>query len=171
MVRMGAARDHQMMAPVVHAARHDPDEAQTRQLGQVRGWSLDRHGRPTLDLCRSKLPATDVVHRGGVGEHHGPAIVATMICSFIQAMTEFSGVIFLVTAPYNLATACVVGRVEHGEYLLAIAHCTLMIAFMLMVIWAVRLVVGEQNLICRAARPAGPSASMARRSHLTSATC
>ncbi len=55
---------------MVHAARHDPDEPQTLQLGEVRDWSLHRHDRPNLDLCRSKLPAADVVHCGGVGERH-----------------------------------------------------------------------------------------------------
>ncbi|ODT14461.1 MAG: hypothetical protein ABS35_34685 [Kaistia sp. SCN 65-12] len=86
-----------------------------------------------------------------------PAIVATLIYSFIQAMTAVSAVIFLVTARYNLATAYVVGRVEAGEYSLAIAYCALMIAFMLMVIWAVRLIVGEQNLGRRLAEPQATS--------------
>lgn len=75
-----------------------------------------------------------------------PAIVATLVFSFVHAMTAVSAVIFLVTAQYNMATAYIVGRVEAGEYALAIAYSTLLIVFMLMVIGLIKVGVGERKL-------------------------
>ena len=43
-------------------------------------------------------------------------------------MTAVSAVIFLATAKYNLATVYIIGRVEAGEYALAIAYSTVLIA-------------------------------------------
>ncbi len=75
-----------------------------------------------------------------------PAIVATLVFSFTHAMTAVSAVIFLVTAKYNLATVYIVGRVEAGEYALAIAYASVLIVFMLAVILAVQYTVGEARL-------------------------
>jgi iron(III) transport system permease protein len=75
-----------------------------------------------------------------------PAIVATLVFSFVHAMTAVSAVIFLVSAQYNMATAYIVGRVEVGEYALAIAYSTLLILFMLLVIVLIKWGVGERNL-------------------------
>ena len=75
-----------------------------------------------------------------------PAITATLVFSFVQAMTAVSAVIFLVTAKYNMATAYIAGRVEAGEYALAIAYCTFLIAFMLLVIVLIQGLVGERQL-------------------------
>ena len=41
-----------------------------------------------------------------------PAIVASLVYSFVRAMTAVSAIIFLVSAQYNMATAYIVGRVE-----------------------------------------------------------
>jgi iron(III) transport system permease protein len=75
-----------------------------------------------------------------------PAIVATLVFSFVHAMTAVSAVIFLVTARHNMATAYIAGRVEAGEYALAIAYSALLIVFMLVVIILIRLAVGERRL-------------------------
>ena len=75
-----------------------------------------------------------------------PAIVATLVFSFVHAMTAVSAVIFLVSAQYNMATAYIVGRVEVGEYALAIAYSTLLIIFMLLVIGVIKVGVGERKL-------------------------
>ena len=75
-----------------------------------------------------------------------PAIVATLVFSFVHAMTAVSAVIFLVTAKYNMATAYIVGRVEAGEYALAIAYSTLLIVFMLLAIGLIKVGVGERKL-------------------------
>jgi iron(III) transport system permease protein len=61
-------------------------------------------------------------------------------------MTAVSAVIFLVTAKYNLATVYIIGRVEAGEYPLAIAYSTVLIAFMLAVLLVVQKTVGEARL-------------------------
>jgi iron(III) transport system permease protein len=49
-----------------------------------------------------------------------------------------------------MATAYIVGRVEAGEYALAIAYSTLLIVFMLLAIGLIKLVVGERQLGRRA---------------------
>ncbi len=75
-----------------------------------------------------------------------PAIVATLVFSFVHAMTAVSAIIFLVTAKTNMATAYIVNRVEAGEYPLAIAYSALLIVFMLAVILLVQTIVGERKL-------------------------
>jgi iron(III) transport system permease protein len=75
-----------------------------------------------------------------------PAIVASLVYSFVRAMTAVSAVIFLVTAEYNMATTYIVGRVEAGEFGLAIAYSTVLIIVMLFAILAIQLAVGERRL-------------------------
>jgi len=75
-----------------------------------------------------------------------PAILATLVFSFTHAMTAVSAVIFLATAKYNLATVYIIGRVEAGEYPLAIAYSTVLIIFMLTVLLIVQKTVGEARL-------------------------
>ncbi len=83
-----------------------------------------------------------------------PAIVAALVYSFVRAMTAVSAVIFLVTAEYNMATTYIVGRVEAGEFGLAIAYSTVLILVMLVAILGIQAAVGERRLGRRAA-PAG----------------
>ncbi len=80
-----------------------------------------------------------------------PAIVATLIFSFTHAMTAVSAVIFLATAKYNLATVYIIGRVEAGEYPLAIAYSTVLIVFMLTVLLLVQRFTGSVKIGRRAA--------------------
>jgi iron(III) transport system permease protein len=75
-----------------------------------------------------------------------PAIVATLIFSFTHAMTAVSAVIFLATAKYNLATVYIIGRVEAGEYPLAIAYSTVLIVFMSLVLLAVSKFTGSVRI-------------------------
>jgi iron(III) transport system permease protein len=75
-----------------------------------------------------------------------PAIVASLVYSFVRAMTAVSAVIFLVTAEYNMATAYIVGRVEAGEFGIAIAYSCVLIAIMLAVIVLIQVGVGERKL-------------------------
>ncbi|MDH4062085.1 MAG: iron ABC transporter permease [Aquincola sp.] len=75
-----------------------------------------------------------------------PAIVATLVFSFTHAMTAVSAVIFLATAKYNLATVYIIGRVEAGEYPLAIAYSTVLIVFMLTVLLLVQWLTGSVKL-------------------------
>jgi len=79
-----------------------------------------------------------------------PAILATLVFSFTHAMTAVSAVIFLATAKYNLATVYIIGRVEAGEYPLAIAYSSVLICFMLAVLLLVQKAVGEARLGRRA---------------------
>jgi iron(III) transport system permease protein len=75
-----------------------------------------------------------------------PALVAALVYSFVRAMTAVSAVIFLVSARYNLATAYIVGRVEAGEFGLAIAYSSVLIVVMLLAILLIQLLVGERRL-------------------------
>ncbi|WP_342362038.1 iron ABC transporter permease [Terrarubrum flagellatum] len=75
-----------------------------------------------------------------------PAIIASLVYSFVRAMTAVSAVIFLVSAEYNLATSYIVGRVEAGEFGLAIAYSSALIVIMIMAIGLIQLVVGERRL-------------------------
>ncbi|HEU6440882.1 MAG TPA: iron ABC transporter permease [Microvirga sp.] len=82
-----------------------------------------------------------------------PAIVASLVYSFVRAMTAVSAVIFLVTAEYDMATTYIVGRVEAGEFGLAIAYSTVLILVMLVAIVAIQVAVGERRLGRRSASP------------------
>ncbi len=75
-----------------------------------------------------------------------PAIVATLVFSFTHAMTAVSAVIFLATAKYNLATVYIIGRVEAGEYSLAIAYSMVLMVFMLVVLLLVQRFAGVATL-------------------------
>jgi iron(III) transport system permease protein len=66
-------------------------------------------------------------------------------------MTAVSAVIFLVTAEWNMATTYIVGRVEAGEFGLAIAYSSALIVFMLAVLLLIEIAVGERKLGRRAA--------------------
>ncbi len=92
-----------------------------------------------------------------------PAIIATLVFSFVHAMTAVSAIIFLVTARYNMATAYIVNRVEAGEYPLAIAYSSFLIIFMLAVVIGIQLAVGERKL----GRRGAPSAATAAPSPVT----
>ena len=74
------------------------------------------------------------------------AIVATLVFSFVHAMTAVSAIVFLVTPRYNMATAYIVNRVDAGEYPLAIAYSSFLIVFMLAVVIAIQYLVGERKL-------------------------
>jgi iron(III) transport system permease protein len=75
-----------------------------------------------------------------------PAIVATLVFSFVHAMTAVSAIIFLTSARYNMATAYIVNRVEAGEYALAIAYSTVLIVVMALAIAFIQLIVGKRQL-------------------------
>jgi iron(III) transport system permease protein len=75
-----------------------------------------------------------------------PAMVASLVYSFVRAMTAVSAIIFLVSAEYNMATAYIVGRVEAGEFGLAIAYSSVLIVVMLFAILLIQVLVGERKL-------------------------
>ncbi len=76
----------------------------------------------------------------------GPAILAALIYSFVRAITSVSAVIFLVSAEHNMATSFIVGRVENGEFGIAIAYSTVLIFTMLGAILLLQLLVGKRKL-------------------------
>lgn len=76
----------------------------------------------------------------------GPAILAALTYSFVRAITSVSAVIFLVSAKHNMATSFIVGRVENGEFGLAIAYSAVLIITMLVAILILQLLVGNRRL-------------------------
>jgi len=80
-----------------------------------------------------------------------PALVAALIYSFVRSITSVSAVIFLVSAEYNLSTAYIVGRVEAGEFGLAIAYSSVLIVVMAAGIALIQFGVGERKLGRRSA--------------------
>lgn len=82
-----------------------------------------------------------------------PAILATLVYSFVRAMTAVSAVIFLVSARYNMATTYIVGRVEAGEFGIAIAYASVLIVVMLVAILGFDRLVGKRKLGRREAPP------------------
>lgn len=90
-----------------------------------------------------------------------PAIVASLIYSFVRAMTAVSAVIFLVSAEYNMATAYIVGRAEAGELGVAIAYSAVLILVMAVAISSIQLLVGERQLGRRGAAPVGAAIQVA----------
>jgi iron(III) transport system permease protein len=84
-----------------------------------------------------------------------PAIVASLVFSFVRAMTAISAVIFLVSANYDMATSYIVGRVENGDYGLAIAYCSVLIVLMVAVVLLIQALVGRRRLGRRAPAPIG----------------
>ncbi len=88
-----------------------------------------------------------------------PAIVAALVFSFVRAVTAISAVIFLVSARYDMATSYIIGRVENGDYGLAIAYSSVLIVVMVVVILGVQVAVGERKLGRRGTiKPAGAPA-------------
>ncbi len=79
-----------------------------------------------------------------------PAIVATLVYSFVRAITAVSAVIFLVSANYDMATSYIIGRVENNDYGLAIAYASALIVVMLAAIVLFRGLVGDIQIGRRA---------------------
>ncbi|EFO31138.1 ferric transport system permease protein FbpB [Roseibium sp. TrichSKD4] len=76
----------------------------------------------------------------------GPAILAALTYSFVRAITSVSAVIFLVSAKHNMATSFIVGRVENGEFGLAIAYSAVLIVTMLTAILLLQAAIGTRKL-------------------------
>lgn len=100
-----------------------------------------------LDECALTLGATSAqTIRRVIMPLLRPAIVAALVYSFVRAITSVSAVIFLVSARHDMATSYIVGRVEIGEFGLAIAYSSVLILLMGLVILLIQLVVGERRI-------------------------
>lgn len=104
---------------------------------------LDR----SLDEASSMLRAgTTTTLRRVVLPLLKPALVASLVYSFVRSMTTVSAVIFLVTAENELATTFIIGRVGNGDYGVALAYCTVLIVLMSAATAAIQWLVGERRL-------------------------
>lgn len=75
-----------------------------------------------------------------------PAIFTALVYSFVRAITTVSAVIFLVSAEHELATVYIINRAINGDYGLAIAYCTVLVAVMMTAVGCIHLLVGERRL-------------------------
>jgi iron(III) transport system permease protein len=75
-----------------------------------------------------------------------PAVITSLVYSFVRAMTTVSAVIFLVSAQYEMATVFIINRVINGDYGLAIAYCAVLILLMMAAIGLINLLVGRRRL-------------------------
>jgi iron(III) transport system permease protein len=75
-----------------------------------------------------------------------PAIFSAITYGFVRAITSLSAVIFLVSADYDMATSYIIGRVENGDYGIAIAYSSVLIVVMLSVILLLQILVGKRKL-------------------------
>ncbi len=75
-----------------------------------------------------------------------PAILSTLVYSFVRAMTTVSAIIFLVTPETRVATSYILNRVEDGEYGIAIAYGSVLIFVMLAIILIFDALVGEARV-------------------------
>ncbi|GAK87510.1 iron(III)-transport system permease protein SfuB [Vibrio ponticus] len=75
-----------------------------------------------------------------------PAILSTLVFSFVRAMTTVSAIIFLVTPETRVATSYILNRVEDGEYGIAIAYGSILIVVMLAIILFFDFLVGEARV-------------------------
>ena len=82
-----------------------------------------------------------------------PALVAALVYSFVRSMTTISAVVFLVTAETELATTYIIGRVCNGDYGVALAYCTVLIALMSLAVALIQWSVGERTIGRRALVP------------------
>ena len=82
-----------------------------------------------------------------------PALVAALVYSFVRSMTTVSAVVFLVTAENELATTYIIGRVGNGDYGVALAYCTVLIALMSIAVALIQWLVGERTIGRRALAP------------------
>ena len=75
-----------------------------------------------------------------------PAIIASLIFSFVRAVTAISAVIFLVSANYDLAVSYILGRLENNDYGLAIVYSSALIVCMLIVITLIQYLIGGSKI-------------------------
>jgi len=74
-----------------------------------------------------------------------PALLAALVYSFVTAMTAVSAVVFLVSARYDMATTYILGRVENGDYGIAIAYCAVLVVVMALAVVLLQLAVGDRR--------------------------
>ena len=102
---------------------------------------------PHLDEASSTLNASSSqTFRNVILPLLKPAITASLVFSFVRAMTAISAVIFLVSANYDLAVSYILGRLENNDYGLAIVYSSALIVVMLFTITLMQLIIGKRKL-------------------------
>jgi len=123
-------------------------------VGVRAGSAALRQIDPSLDEASTMLRAgTATTLRRVVLPLLRPALVAALVYSFVRSMTTVSAVVFLVTAETELATTYIIGRVGNGDYGVALAYCTVLIALMSLAVALIRWLVGERTIARRAFVP------------------
>jgi iron(III) transport system permease protein len=87
----------------------------------------------------------------------GPAVVGALVYSFVRGMTTVSAIVFLASGGYEMATVYIINRVINGDYGVAIAYGSVLIALMAVVIGLIERLIGKRRL-GRRVHAAPPSA-------------
>jgi iron(III) transport system permease protein len=87
----------------------------------------------------------------------GPAVVSALVYSFVRGMTTISAIVFLASGEYEMATVYIINRVINGDYGVAIAYGSVLIALMAAVITLIERVVGSRRLGRRLAAAPAPA--------------
>jgi iron(III) transport system permease protein len=123
-------------------------------VGVRAGSAAFRQIDKSLDEASTMLRAgTATTLRRVVAPLLRPALVAALVYSFVRSMTTVSAVVFLVTAETELATTYIIGRVGNGDYGVALAYCTVLIALMSLAVALIQWSVGERTIGRRALVP------------------
>jgi iron(III) transport system permease protein len=86
-----------------------------------------------------------------------PAVISALVYSFVRAMTTVSAVVFLVSAEYEMATTYIINRIINGDYGVAIAYGSVLIALMAAAIRLIDVLVGKRRVGRRPATDAAPA--------------
>lgn len=74
------------------------------------------------------------------------AFFSGLVYSFVRSMTAISAVVFLVSASYNLLTVAIMSQVDVGRLGVAAAYSTVLIAIVLAVTGALKLLLGRMGI-------------------------
>lgn len=82
-----------------------------------------------------------------------PVLIGTLMYGFVRTATSISAVIFLVSADHEMATTFIVNRILNGDYGVAVAYSTVLIALSVAALGLIRVLVGERQMARRSAAP------------------
>ena len=112
--------------------------------------SMCGNGRQAVELLESER--FDLI----ITDYQMPKMDGEEFCRHVRQNDRHAEVpIFLVSANHHMATAYIIGRVENGDYGLAIAYSSVLILVMLVAVSLVQLFVGERRLGRRRQEAAG----------------
>lgn len=150
----GAGRElhHGLQRAAVRAHRHRAGHRAVLRVSQPAGGRARRHRRPATDRPIAGRSLADAARQHRV--HPAPrgaaaAAPGTGGGAGLQLRAQHDhrvGGDLLVTAQYELATTYIIGRVGNGDYGVALAYCTVLMAVLSLATLIIQKGVGERRL-------------------------